>query len=75
MWLADYLKDRRVRSSDVKRDGRAAGFSQSSIERAAKKLHVRSEAEGFPRVTFWSLPDQSRRQSAQGEATGATEVT
>ena len=75
MWLVDYLKDRRVRSSDVKRDGRAAGFSQSSIERAAKKLHVRSEAEGFPRVTFWSLPDQSHRQLAQGEATGAAEVT
>jgi hypothetical protein len=75
MWLADYLKDRRVRSSDAKREGRGAGFSQSSIERAAKKLHVRSEAEGFPRVTYWSLPDESRHQASEGEATNATEVT
>jgi hypothetical protein len=59
-WVEDYLlQEGRCRSKDVKDAGKKEGFSQSSIDRAARKLNVRCESQGFPRLTFWSLPTWS----------------
>lgn len=56
-WLEDYLKQEgRCPSKDAKDAGRKEGHSQSSIDRAARKLKVVIEPVGFPRKTFWSLP-------------------
>jgi hypothetical protein len=57
-WLHDYLTlHGRSRSSQVKDDAKEAGHSKAATERAAtKKLKVVIESEGFPRVTYWSLP-------------------
>ncbi|MGE0783926.1 AAA family ATPase [Mycolicibacterium sp.] len=77
-WLADFLTGNRVRSRDAKDAGKAEGFSASSIDRAARKLNVVKQAEGFPRVTWWSLPDdqsQSHHQSRQSPKAGATDAT
>jgi hypothetical protein len=56
-WLEDYLlQEGPCRSRDVKDAGRKEGHSQRSIERAAQKLRVVARSEGFPRQTFWSMP-------------------
>lgn len=58
-WLFDYLSEHQpAPSAKAKRDGaKALGVSEKTIQRAAKKLNVTSEAQGFPRTTHWSLPD------------------
>jgi hypothetical protein len=77
-WVAGYLADHgRVRSIDVKDAGESAGFSKSAIERAFRKLGVIAESEGYPRVTWWSLP-RSRQEThgtAASDVTDATDVT
>jgi putative DNA primase/helicase len=56
-WLEDYLtQEGRCPSKDAKAEGRKVGHSQSSIDRAARKLNVIIEPRGFPRQTYWSLP-------------------
>ena len=56
-WVEDYLTQQgRARSREVKDMGKKEGFSQSAIERAARKLKVVSVSENFPRQTIWSLP-------------------
>jgi archaellum biogenesis ATPase FlaH len=74
-WLEDHLSGHQAaRSKEVKDAGREEGFSESAIERAARKLGVVSKSEGFPRVTFWSLP-QSRHQPTRIDDTEATDAT
>ncbi|WP_231707177.1 AAA family ATPase [Tsukamurella sputi] len=59
LWLTDYLTENApCPSADVKKAAARLEFSRSSVDRAAKKLGVVSEAKGFPRVTWWSLPSQ-----------------
>jgi hypothetical protein len=55
-WLRDYLGQGRVKSSDAKRAANAAGISERTLTRARGSLKVKISAEGFPRVTYWSLP-------------------
>jgi AAA domain len=75
-WLSDYLaKEGRVRSRDAKERGSTEGLSRSSVERAARKLGVVVEYEGFPRVSYWSLPTQLHQKSRQGPQADAIEVT
>jgi hypothetical protein len=77
-WLEDYLGENvRVPSRDAKAEGMAQGYSEASIKRAASKLGVVSEAEGFPRMTYWSLPVQSAQtaQLSQPLRAGPTEPT
>jgi Bifunctional DNA primase/polymerase, N-terminal/AAA domain len=54
-WLDDYLLAHggRVASADVKREGKAAGHSETSLSRACRRLRLLVESEGFPRVTYW----------------------
>lgn len=65
-WLEDYLTEAgREPSKSVKNEARKEGFSEATIKRAAKRLRVVVESEGFPRVTIWSLPRTQSAQSAQ----------
>jgi hypothetical protein len=58
-WLEDYLTQEGASpSKDVKAEAhKAIGVSPSSVDRAAKKLKVKIESHGFPRRTYWSMPD------------------
>lgn len=58
-WLEDYLTQQGASASkEVKAEAhKAIGVSASSVERAAKKLKVIVESNGFPRRTYWSMPD------------------
>jgi archaellum biogenesis ATPase FlaH len=77
-WLEDYISEHQpVRSKDVKDAAKAEGFSGSTIDRAARKIGVEAKPEGYPRKTFWSLP-QSRQhphQPSEGDVTDATDAT
>lgn len=83
MWLEDYLTEHPgVKSKEAKDDARKVKISERSLQRAAKTLGVVTRSEGFPRVTTWTLPDDSRdsRDSdttymSGAGATGATGAT
>ncbi|WP_051364897.1 AAA family ATPase [Rhodococcus sp. JG-3] len=56
-WLEDYLTQQgRCPAKQAKTEGIKAGHNERTIERAAKKLKVVSEYQGFPRIAHWSLP-------------------
>jgi hypothetical protein len=69
-WLHDYLSvEGPARSRDVKKEAAKEGFSERTVERAAKQLKLLIESKGFPRTTHWSLPTlvdttQSRHSGA-----------
>lgn len=60
VWLLDYLTqagpDAVKRKTVIAAAGKE-GISESSAKRAASKLQVISEPSGFPRTTYWSLPE------------------
>lgn len=57
-WLEDHLRQNggTDKSADIKRKGAAAGHDKNALDRARIKLRVESKSEGFPRITWWSLP-------------------
>jgi len=56
-WLTDYLTlNPKSPSSEVKKAGKAAGFSERTLQRARMSLNVTATEAGFPRRTFWDLP-------------------
>ena len=56
-WLEDYLlQEGPCWSKDVKNAGQKEGHSQRSIERATRQLRVVVREKGFPRQTFWEMP-------------------
>ena len=60
VWLFDYLTEARpdaVKRKTVISAAGKEGISESSVKRAASKLQVISEPSGFPRTTYWSLPE------------------
>jgi hypothetical protein len=64
-YLEDFLTQQgKVASKGVKQAARKVGISDRTIKRAANRLGVLSESVGFPRVTYWSLPDASRASEA-----------
>jgi hypothetical protein len=66
--LADLLGDgQRHRSKEIKDAAKAQGIPERTIKRAALDAAVIVESEGFPRVTWWSLPQS-------GQAVGPTDV-
>jgi AAA domain len=81
-WLRQYLTDNsHADSRDVKRDGAAAGFSESTINRARKVMRVVvTNLSQTPRRTVWSLPPAGSGLSngasrARGDAiTGMTNI-
>lgn len=70
-WLHDYLSvEGPVKSKTVKIDAAKEGYSQRTVERAAKKLKVEMRSQDFPRSTYWSMPvvvdiTQSRHSDAR----------
>lgn len=66
-WLEDYLQSvgGAKASSIVKGAGAAQGHSDRNLKRAAAKLKIKFEAEGFPRTTIWSLPAHLQRADSQ----------
>jgi AAA domain len=57
VWLQTYLTlHGRTPSKQIKEDASKAWHSESTVKKAAKELEVVLESEGFPRVTYWSLP-------------------
>jgi hypothetical protein len=77
-WLEDYLylNGGAVASSDAKAAGRKAGFSESAIKRARKKLHLTVEESGFPRKTWWKSPVEPQSvHSPESEPTDLTGPT
>jgi putative DNA primase/helicase len=58
-WLREYLSEGAVERSEVLRDGRAEGHSQSALDRASKQLGVSKPRVGTAKKhrTTWSLPD------------------
>lgn len=74
-WLEDYLSEHQpVWSKEVKDAARREDFSVSAIDRAARKIGVEFKEEGYPRRTYWSLP-QSRQHPHQGPKGGVTDAT
>ncbi len=57
-WLGDYLTEQgRASSADVKTAARKERIAERTLKRAAQNLKVTYTEEGFPRRTFWTLPD------------------
>lgn len=58
-WLHDFLSiNGVVGSARVKDEGRKAGHSESALKRARHRIKAETRSEGFPRTTFWFLPDE-----------------
>ncbi len=75
-WLREYLTaTSRPKSAEVKKAGQVAGFSDRTLQRARKKLRVKIADEGFPRVTYWSLPDSGATDGDARARGGGTTVT
>jgi hypothetical protein len=62
-WLEDYLESEggAKASSIVKGAGAKQGHTERNLKRAAAKLQIVYEAEGFPRTTVWRLPVNLQR--------------
>jgi hypothetical protein len=59
--LADLLGDgERHRSKEIKAAAKGQGIPERTIKRAAHDAGVSMAAEGFPRVTWWSLPQSGQ---------------
>jgi AAA domain len=61
VWLKDFLQDMggSEKMQDIKKVARAAGFSESAIDRAKRKLGLKSKQQGFgkEKAAHWFLPD------------------
>lgn len=68
-WLHDFLSMTGVvGSARVKDEGRKAGHSESALKRARHRIKAESRSEGFPRTTYWYLPDDAG--ASNGAAAG-----
>lgn len=56
MWLTDFLEKGPIRSRDVKKAAQSERIAERTLHRAREKLGVQIENQGFPRVSYWSLP-------------------
>ena len=78
-WLQGFLTGKgRVASHDVKTAGSGLDFKERTIQRAATDL-CEVEREGFPSVTYWSLPspakDDGPANAAPEQTNGGTGMT
>ena len=78
-WLHDFLTDQggACDSATIKREGGTAGHSANALKRARQRLRVICEAVGFPRRTYWQLPqsDHARGGTPPTGLTGPTGPT
>ena len=75
-WLHDFLLTQggEARSKECKDKGGKEGFTHDASRRACKKLRIEVRAEGFPRVTWWSLR-QSVHSPGETPPTHSTQPT
>jgi hypothetical protein len=73
-WLADWLSSTGGTddSASIKREGAKAGHSPDSLKRARRRIGALITSEGFPRHTFWSLPDTQPVGAGLGESAPTT---
>lgn len=69
-WLAAYLGAGVHDSADAKRDGKAAGFSERTLQRARQDLGVVIRPDG--RKSSWSLPTTATLSPHVARGTGGT---
>jgi len=78
-WLQSYLHQQgKTPAKQVKVDARKEGITEPTIKRAAKRLGIIYEYEGYPKTSRWSLPDnlaQSDRQKHDSLTRDPTEPT
>ena len=58
-WLEDFLTLRggREESAKIKKAAYGAGRSEKALRSARRRLKIEIEQHGFPRQTWWSLPN------------------
>jgi hypothetical protein len=62
-WLRSFLADGPKPATEVEREARQAGFSESTLDRAKKELGIKSCRQGT--IWVWKLPDPC--QPSEGE--------
>jgi hypothetical protein len=60
-WLLSYLRScgGSASSQGVRDAGAADGHNYDALKRARRSLEIATASQGFPRRTYWSLPDQT----------------
>lgn len=71
-FLSDVLAHGSVQSKVVKDQAKAEGISKRTLERASKKLGVKSERSTFGGGTVWYLPNPENQSVAPKERSHAT---
>jgi hypothetical protein len=76
-WLEDFLSshDGAVESALAKREGGRAGHSPDALKRARRKLGLEAKSIGFPRRTYWRLPQSEQPVGASALETSITALT
>lgn len=77
-WLLDFLSvEGPVSSARVKAEGAKVGHSQDALKRARQRIKAVVTSVGFPRVTYWDLPEgtQSARPLRGEQPTALTTPT
>jgi hypothetical protein len=77
-WLLDFLSvEGPVSSARVKAEGAKVGHSQDALKRARQRIKAVITSVGFPRVTYWDLPEgvQSARPLRGEQPTALTTPT
>lgn len=74
-FLGNILANGELRSDEVYESAKAAGIASSTLKRAARRAKVIITSKGFPRRTYWELPDQSVQVPRYYGPTGPTEPT
>lgn len=78
-WLTDYLTGNGGEASwaDIKKEARAAGIAERTLQRAHRRAGVTISRSGFPARTLWSIDPnaQSRQPDGATGASGATGAT
>lgn len=75
-WLEDYLTEHaKAPAKDVKAAAHKQGHSERTLQRAAQQLRVVYAQEGFPRSTYWQLPDAPGATDPRLSERGATDTT
>ena len=69
-WLTDWLTSTggTDESAKIKNAGAKAGHSQDSLKRARRRIGATVASEGFPRRTYWSLPEALPVGASLGES-------
>lgn len=76
-WLSDWLASQggTDESANIKRAGSAAGHHAEALRRARSKLCLEVRSEGFPRKTFWSLPETVASPGGESSPTNTIDAT